>query len=138
MDAARINLAYLPNYDTLKTLMNDFYEACKNKQIKCPLIIDLQGPSIRIGDLPDNQPISLKKGNEISITTNRHLDCSDSLIYCNCEKLPSFVKPGQKIIIDKGNVYLTVKSVIEESQQFVRSNTISKTPVVRKLLLKAY
>src|SRR6202044_2964223 len=73
------------------------------------ILADLQGPKIRLGEFPDG-PIRVAPGDEFIITTedipgNQH---EASTTY---EGLPEDVRPGDRILIDDGNVQLDVTAV---------------------------
>jgi pyruvate kinase len=73
------------------------------------ILADLQGPKIRLGEFPGG-PIRLVPGDEFIITTedipgNAH---EASTTY---EGLPEDVRPGDRILIDDGNVQLDVIGV---------------------------
>jgi pyruvate kinase len=73
------------------------------------ILADLQGPKIRLGEFPGG-PVVLAAGDEFTITTedipgNQH---EASTTY---EGLPDDVTPGNRILIDDGNVQLDVIGV---------------------------
>ena len=73
------------------------------------ILADLQGPKIRLGEFPGG-PVRLAAGDEFVITTedipgNPH---EASTTY---EGLPDDVRPGDRILIDDGNVQLDVTGV---------------------------
>jgi pyruvate kinase len=73
------------------------------------ILADLQGPKIRLGEFPGG-PIRVAPGDEFIITTedipgNQH---EASTTY---EGLPEDVRPGDRILIDDGNVQLDVIGV---------------------------
>jgi pyruvate kinase len=73
------------------------------------ILADLQGPKIRLGEFPGG-PIRVVPGDEFIITTedipgNQH---EASTTY---EGLPDDVRPGDRILIDDGNVQLDVIGV---------------------------
>ena len=115
MDIARINLAYIKSMEEGTELYRSLKTAFKNKGRECPICVDLRGPNIRLDNFPDNKPIELFAGEELLITTNRHVDTSSSLVFCDFPYLPFFVKPGDHIIVDYGKVSLTVKQVEKEA-----------------------
>ncbi len=128
MDVARVNLAYLNGYEAQTSLVKAFAEVCRRRGCKYPLLVDLQGPSLRIGGLPRNEPVELKKGEELCITTNRHLTPTERLIFCDCAALPYFVHAGNKILINDGRVILTVKAIKPERD-------LALTPIDRPLIV---
>ena len=120
MDIARVNLAYMKNQEEEKELYDTFKTACKNKGVHIPICVDIQGRSLRLGKLLSNEPIKLKKGDEMYITTNRHIGASHSVLYCDFAQLPYYVKPEDKILIDYGNISFTVKRVERETEVLLK------------------
>ena len=114
MDIGRINLAQTPSQDSQIMIHKAFAEACFNMKKRCPLLIDLQGPMLRIVVTGDAKQIKLKRGNKIYITANRHLGPGENLLFCDCKTLSHCLKVGAKILIDKGKVSLTVKALRDE------------------------
>lgn len=72
-----------------------------------PVLLDLQGPKIRIGNL-DN-PIELKKGEVLKF---RHQpEMTDDIIPVDYKGMADDVTPGEKIMIDDGKIQLEVVKV---------------------------
>jgi pyruvate kinase len=72
------------------------------------LLQDLQGPKIRVGDLPENG-IELKKGGEIIFTTGKH--SPPKKIGVSYPGLHEDVKPGQTLLLDDGMLRVEVIEV---------------------------
>ena len=72
------------------------------------ILQDLQGPKIRIGRLPV-EPVALKVGEAVTLTT-RQAPPADALptTYRN---LPNDVAPGDRVLLDDGNMELRVLAV---------------------------
>lgn len=132
MDIARINLANVKNEQGDKEMFLAFKNACKNKKINCPIIIDTQGPSILLG-LPNDKPIEFTKGSEVYITANRHINRSSSVLYCDYSNLPYQVKPGDKILVENGKVSFTVKKVVRECDTILVENNAGYGKEIRVL-----
>ncbi len=79
-----------------------------------PLAIlqDLQGPKIRIGNLPKDA-IEIKVGQILTLTT-QSVPKNDQWISVDFKELPHSVSPGGRILIDDGNLELVVLSVGSE------------------------
>ena len=75
----------------------------------------MQGPEIRTGFLKDGNPIQLKEGQEITITTDYDIQGDDSTISMSYKKLPLDVKPGNTILCADGSISLAVVSCDPES-----------------------
>jgi pyruvate kinase len=71
---------------------------------------DLQGPKIRVGDIPD-PGFDLPAGEKVIISVHPRATPIDragadeaSIITCNYEKLPVEVEPGHRVLINDGNI----------------------------------
>jgi len=67
----------------------------------------LQGPEIRTGFLKDGKPIQLKKGQEITISTDYSIKGDEKMISMSYKKLVD-LKPGSVILCADGTITLTV------------------------------
>ena len=74
-----------------------------------PVLIDLQGPKIRIGKLPN--PIEIKKGQEIVLENTTEL--KEGIIPVDYEGIAKDVTVGEKILLDDGKVGLRVEKIID-------------------------
>ncbi|KAH8383236.1 hypothetical protein KR009_007542 [Drosophila setifemur] len=78
------------------------------------IALDTKGPEIRTGKLAgesDTAEIELQKGDEVILSTNKSLEmnCTKEKIFVDYERLPSTVKPGNRIYVDDGLIGLVVK-----------------------------
>lgn len=76
--------------------------------IDCKCFLKLQGPEIRTGFLKDGKPIQLKKGQEITISTDYDMKGDENTICMSYKKLAEDVKPGSVILCADGTITLTV------------------------------
>lgn len=82
-------------------------EVEKEEKKLIPVLLDLQGPKIRIGSL--NNPIELKKGDIVKF---RHQDkLEDDIIPVDYAGIAEDVHKDEKILIDDGKLQLTVTKV---------------------------
>lgn len=81
-----------------------------NKELNCHLGIlqDLQGPKIRVGEV-ENNGVEIKPGELLTIT-NDPVVGSASLVSTVYQNLPQDVVPGDRILIDDGNLEVLVNS----------------------------
>jgi pyruvate kinase len=79
-----------------------------NKEFDDPIgiLLDLQGPKIRIGDVKEGA-IPLKVGQKLTITIHEMVGNSQK-ISTSYQNLPKDVKKGDVILIDDGNIELRV------------------------------
>lgn len=71
------------------------------------ILLDLQGPKIRIGNFPGG-PVIVKTGDKITVTTDEEEPCTATRLSTTYQELPKDVKPGDRILLDDGNVELRV------------------------------
>jgi len=106
INVARLNLshgAYEQHGEVIKTIRS--LSRTMNKPIG--ILLDLQGPKIRTGTLKDGEPVELKKGNTIRITTEK-VEGTAKKVSTTYANLPKDVKKGNKILIDDGLMELKV------------------------------
>jgi len=106
MDVARLNFSHgthkyhAKNIETLR-------EVARKYQRPLTIMQDLQGPKIRTGNLARRQPVLLKAGNQLTITT-RELEGTASLVSTSYQALPHDVRPGDRVLISDGLIELRV------------------------------
>lgn len=108
MDVARLNCSH-SSHETLTTLVERVRQASEELARPVAVLLDLQGPKIRIGTFP-NGPVVVKKGDKITITTDEDAPCTATHLSTTYQLLPHDVREGDKILIDDGNVELKVLS----------------------------
>ena len=74
------------------------------------ILLDLQGPKIRIGKLVDGKPVHLKNDASITITTKPILGNRER-VSTNYENLPRDVTENDTILLDDGIIRLKVVAV---------------------------
>ncbi|MFI5183845.1 MAG: pyruvate kinase, partial [Vicinamibacteria bacterium] len=68
------------------------------------LLQDLSGPKIRTGNVKGGGVIDLKTGAKLVITTDEGVEGTAERISTTYEPLPRDVSPGDKILLDDGNL----------------------------------
>lgn len=106
MDVARLNCSHSSHKDLAKMVKN-IREASDLLHRPVAILLDLQGPKIRIGDFP-NGPVEVAEGDKITITTDESEPCTKSRLSTTYQQLPGDVKVGDRILIDDGNIELRV------------------------------
>jgi len=101
MDVVRINSAHLDIAGALKIIKN-----VREVSDKIAILIDTKGPEIRTTVCDD--PIVLKKGNEISIIGDPTKKSSGKAIYVSYPTFSSDIPLGSVILIDDGEIELKV------------------------------
>lgn len=105
MDCVRLNFSH-GTYAQFEKIIRAAREVGKELGREIAIIQDLQGPKIRVGDLPA-AGIEVKHGQEIVLSI-RDEACAIPVQY---KDLPRDVKSGDVLLIDDGLIELKVKSV---------------------------
>ena len=107
MNVARLNFShgtYEQHGEVIKTIRS--LSRTMNKPIG--ILLDLQGPKIRTGKLKNGEPVMLKRGDTIRITTDK-VEGTAEMVSTTYSGLPGDVKKGNKILIDDGLIELKVR-----------------------------
>jgi pyruvate kinase len=105
MDVARINSSH-GSYDFHQQTINIIRELNHAKKSNVAILVDLQGPKLRIGNVENNE-VFLKDGKEIIITTEECVGTSEK-IYITYAEFPKDVAVGDSVKIDDGKLELRV------------------------------
>lgn len=110
MDVARINRSHgtAAEHERVISLVR---QAARNSGRAIAVLVDLQGPKIRLGTFADG-PQELKEGDTFTITT-RDVPGTKELVGTTFAGLPGDCRPGDRLLIDDGNVAVRVISVDE-------------------------
>lgn len=109
MDIARLNFSHGDHNEHKKRFII-IRRVSKRIKKTIGIIQDLEGHRIRIGTFKNHQPIKLKRGQKIYITSKAEEGHQD-LITVSYPKFESFLKKGYNIYIDDGKIALKVKRV---------------------------
>lgn len=108
MDVVRINFSH-GSYPEQKEKIEKFFEARKQVEKPVALLLDTQGPEIRIG-MFDNAPITLEKGQAFTLV-NDDITGDNTRVSITYKKLYEDVKPGTRILVDDALIELEVKEI---------------------------
>ena len=111
MNVARINFSH-GNYQDQEDRINMFKEVRDELNLPIPLLLDTQGPEIRIGKFENNE-IFLDKGQEFTLTNNDEVGNKNkvSITYKNlCKE----IDVGRTILVNDGTIELQVKEIKDE------------------------
>jgi len=108
MDVARLNLSHGSRDDHL-AVFNRVRAAADEAGRSVGILVDLQGPKIRLGTFPDG-PVRLEPGDEFVITTD-DVPGTRQEASTTYKGLADDVRSGDRILIDDGNVQLDVLGV---------------------------
>lgn len=105
MDGVRLNFSH-GNYDFFEKVYNEIHQVCTNEKVPIAILIDLQGPKIRIGDLAKPE-IFIADNSTIEIT-NEKIIGTDKIISTSYKNLALDAQIGDVILIDDGLIKLRV------------------------------
>jgi pyruvate kinase len=112
VNGIRLNFSH-GNLSYFEHVFNVINEICINKSLPIPILIDLQGPKIRIGDLI-NPEIEISKNDLIEITTEEILGTKE-IISTSYKDLVNDSEYGNAILIDDGLIRLEIIDKKEKS-----------------------
>jgi pyruvate kinase len=110
VDVFRLNMSHGEEAE-IRKLADYIRRASKLEKKTVAILIDLCGPKIRTGNF-SNGGIELKAGEDVIITT-RQIVGEEGLISSQYRKLHNDVSPGERILLDDGNLELRVREVIK-------------------------
>ncbi len=108
MDIARLNFSH-GTYDEHKMRIDRVRRVSKSIDRELGILLDIRGPKIRIGTIPEKE-IKLFKGDKLVLTTSKCITSKEK-IWVNYPYLCEDVKPGSAIFIDDGLIELNVEEV---------------------------
>jgi pyruvate kinase len=113
MDVARINMSHGTPDDHAQVIQR--LRQISNQANKAlGILLDLQGPKIRTGDMLDHQPIQLHPGRQL-ILTSEPIPGTPAMIYVDFSNLSVEFQEGDPILIDDGQIELRVTDVGEDT-----------------------
>lgn len=104
-DAVRLNMSH-GNYGFFEDIFFNINQACIDEKTPLAVIVDLQGPKIRIGELKTPE-INLVDGNTIEITINE-IKGNENIISTSYKSLVQDANIGDKVLINDGLIRLTI------------------------------
>ncbi len=111
MDAARLNASHA-DHEVLREEVLAVREASRMAGKDVAVILDLQGPKLRIGDFGEGSVV-LREGGTFRLTT-RTRPGDEEGVSVGLPWLPSALKPGDAILLDDGAIVLRVEEVAGE------------------------
>jgi pyruvate kinase len=109
MDVARLNFSH-GTHDDHRAMIRLVRDESARAGRMVPILQDLQGPKIRLGDIDQGSAL-IHKGQELVLTTEPLAVSTAERAYVSYESLPEDVEPGGRILIDDGLIELKVKEV---------------------------
>ncbi len=108
MDVARMNMSH-GSYDFHRKTIENVRKVSQSTGKFIGILLDLQGPKIRTGK-QSKDVIELKKGAYLKLTTEDIVG-NWEMLSINYMPLPDEARPGEKILLDDGNIELKIKSI---------------------------
>ena len=108
MNMARLNLSH-GSYEEHQNRLDRVREASAAAKVPVAILVDLQGPKIRLGKFSDG-PHDLARGDIFTITTDDILGTKER-VSTTFKNLPGDCKPGDRLLIDDGKVTVEVVEV---------------------------
>lgn len=109
MDVARLNFSH-GTHDEHRQRIRLVREAAERAGRVVPILQDLQGPKIRLGEI-ENGGVLIHKGQDLVLTTEPVEMGTQERVYVSYDDLPQDVDPGGRILVDDGLIELRVKAV---------------------------
>ncbi|QPL04498.1 MULTISPECIES: pyruvate kinase [Actinomyces] len=111
MNVCRINRSHGRAEDQ-EVLIARVRDAAEASGRSIAILVDLQGPKIRLGKFVNDQKVMLNKGDEFTITVE---DVLGTVKRCSTtfKGLPGDCRPGDRLLIDDGNVAVRVTAVTD-------------------------
>jgi pyruvate kinase len=105
MDGVRLNFSHGDN-DFYKKVFANIDNACVDESTPLAVLMDLQGPKIRIGELTETE-IELQTGDKLEITTE-NIKGTRKIISTSYKHLADDAAIGNQILIDDGLIRLRI------------------------------
>jgi len=107
LNVCRLNFSH-GSYEQHLEVIQTIRALNQEMEMHTAILVDLQGPKIRIGEVENNE-ILLEKGAHISVITTKIVGTS-SCISINYKDLPKDIQPGEKILLDDGKLCIEIVS----------------------------
>ncbi len=108
MDVARLNLSH-GTWDDHQAVYDAVRQASDASGRGVGILVDLQGPKIRLGRFASG-PVLLEQGAEFIVTTE-DVPGDVHMVSTTYQGLPGDVRPGDRVLVDDGRVELEVTGV---------------------------
>lgn len=113
MNVCRVNFSH-GNYADHKKVLDTIAEINAEEKTNIAVLLDLQGPKIRIGEV-ENNGVELREHETLTITTEPCMGTSKR-VYITYPEFPKDVCAGEKILLDDGKLVLEVISTNQQNE----------------------
>jgi len=124
LDVFRLNFSHGSHEDKTK-IIEIIRELEKELCVNVAILVDLQGPKLRIG-VVENEPVILKEGDVINFCTDKSVSKPDTY-YMSYPDFPKDVKPGNVILIDDGK--LKLEAIKSDKKSIVSAKVVYGGPL---------
>lgn len=118
MDVARLNFAH-GDQEVHGENMRRIRQAAEEAGKPVGILMDLQGPKLRVGQMPE-EGVLLVEGEEVMLTTRRVLG-RPGQVPVQYRHLPNAVRPGDRILLDDGMIEL---AVLDSGREDIRCRVV--------------
>jgi pyruvate kinase len=108
MNVARLNFSH-GNYEAHSEAIRNIRSVSRVLNRPVGILLDLQGPKIRVGKLENGGPVRLKRNADFAITSISMAGTA-RMVSSTYQNLTSDVQPGDTILLDDGLIRLQVES----------------------------
>ncbi|MBL0046634.1 MAG: pyruvate kinase [Bacteroidetes bacterium] len=105
VDVCRVNSSH-GNYEQHQKVIDIIREINIEHRLNTAILVDLQGPKLRIGVMENNE-VLIENGKEIIITTEECIGTAEK-VFMTYPEFPKDVAVGDKVLIDDGKLELRV------------------------------
>ena len=128
VDVCRLNMAHA-SHEWTRAIIRKIRAACDHVDRQVAIMMDVKGPEIRTGDLPE--PLQLRRDDEIDFYTSREaMDArADKVVPAVTVNYPGFtrdVKVGDTVLVDSGLIRMRV---VSKGPQHVRCSARTPGPL---------
>jgi len=109
LNVARFNFSH-GDHEGHKACLDRLHQAMKNTGKQVGVLLDTKGPEIRTGFFAEGNKITLKKGEELVLTSDYSFKGDSTKLACSYTEMATSVTVGQSILVADGSLVLTVLS----------------------------
>lgn len=111
VDVCRINMSHGSHQEHAQVIQS-IREINKELRSNVCILMDLQGPKMRVGIMEEN---TLLTKDEIVIITSRDIIGNNKEIPIRLSSLATDVKPGERILLDDGKIHIQILEILNET-----------------------
>ncbi len=113
MNVARLNFSH-GSYESHTEVIRTIRSISRTMNLSVGILLDLQGPKIRVGKFEDGGPVLLKEGESFAITSKPVIGTVD-IVSTTYPDLSRDVKPNDTLLLDDGLLRMCAESVEEDT-----------------------